>query len=528
MRNVGYLLILSSILLIFPFSAICQWYTDPHNPVPVYGPVSESGGLMADLNGGAYFFIYAAYENAAMSHVNLDGLWSCPLPGVVIGPAYSGWYHVETLDPDNNLIVHGTYGSPFPPEVPSELYKFSATGAPLWQTFIFPDTLTQPTYMVSDGSGGCLIAITIGTGEGLHWYIQHFDASGHPQFGWTERPLSGTGQLSSASLISDGTGGGFALWKIVQDSAHTVRMQHIRSDGSFAYADSGIIIIEDAYYYYAGMDEYPSCAGSFIVKWGTVQPPREYHCTRFDSTGTVIWDRTDFNYPSSDLNYIISDCLGGLYLFYEDTTYSRLNTTGDVVFTGRSLAPWSQFAYGEAVSSSGELSALHWNQANEVWTLQKYDSLGTQVWTEAVPVLYNMPSAYGEGLVADTRGGVILFFSRQSGTYFTRVDAYGQVGSSVHVNPIVLAPINFELSAFPNPFNSQINLTWTTNIGGAIRLNITNLLGQQVLSVEIPANATRYIWDGCDAWGTPVSSGVYYVTLQTKQIKQSLRIVLIK
>jgi hypothetical protein len=505
-----------------------QWYTDPHNPVAVYGPVSESGGLMSDLNGGAYFFIYGPYECAMMSHVNVDGQWSCPLPGVIIGPHYSGWYHIETLDPDNNVIVHGTYGSPFPPEVPSELYKFSASGEPLWETFIFPDTLTQPTYMVSDGSGGCLIAITIGTGAGLHWYIQHFDASGQPQLGWTERPLAGTGQLSSASLISDGTGGGFAMWKIVQDSAHTIRMQHIRADGSFAYADSGIIIIEDAYYYNAGMNEYLSYPGSFIVKWATVQPPREYHFTRFDSMGAVIWDYVELNNPSLGWQYIFSDCIGGLYLFQQDdTTYSRINALGELVFTGRSLAPWSFSFYRKTVSPSGELVILYLDEVDSVWTLQKYDSLGNQVWTEAVPVLYG--SNYNECLVADTHGGVILSFEGGYGTYFTRVDAFGNVGSGLHVNQTTeLIPNAFQITAFPNPFNNQINLIWTTNTGGAIWINITNLLGQEVLSVELPANTTRYIWDGRDAWGIPASSGVYFCRIKVNDFVQAKKMVLLR
>jgi len=526
--SAGVPILLCGAFLTFPISAEAQWYTDPHNPVPIYGPVSESGGLMADLNGGAYFFIYGPYECAMMSHVDLDGQWSCPLPGVVIGPPYSAWSHDEVLDPDNNLIAHGTNVNPFEPATASLMNKWSSVGDPLWQTFTFPDTLTRPHYMVSNGMGGCLVAITYGTGMGVSWYIQYFDASGRPRLGWFERPLFGTSSLYPASLISDGVGGGFAIWKPIPNSLQSVKMQHIRRDGSFAFADSGVIIIEDAYYYYAGTSEYASCVGSFILGWGTVGPPAEYHLTRFDSTGTVIWDRTDFNYPSSDLNYVISDCLGGLYLFYEDTTYSRIDASGDVVFSGHTLAPWSHFAYGRTVSSSGELSVLNWNEYEEVWTLRKYDSLGTQVWTDPVPVLYGMPSAYGEGLKADTRGGVILFFSNQSGTFFTRVDAYGQVGSSVHVNPIALPPTRIEISAYPNPFNNQINLTWTTNIGETICLSITNLLGQRVLSVGLPGSATRFIWDGRNEQGYQVSTGIYYVTLQNMQQSQTLSIILIK
>jgi hypothetical protein len=175
------------------------------------------------------------------------------------------------------------------------------------------------------------------------------------------------------------------------------------------------------------------------------------------------------------------------------------------------------------------LSILNWNEYDEVWTLQKYDSLGTQVWADPVPVLYGMPLGYGERMVADNRGGVILFFSRPSGTYFTRIDAYGNVGSSLNVGqrPEQL-PETFQISAFPNPFNNQINIVWTTNIGGTIWLDITNILGQEVFSAEIPSNVTRFIWNGRDSWGNQISSGVYFATLQSDRINQSMRIVLIK
>ena len=523
-----------TLLFLTSTSVYCQWYTDPHNPVAVCPHVQVRGGLVPDLFGGTYFFIEGPNWCSMMSHVCIDGQWSCPLPGVIIGPPTSAFTHHVDIDPDNNLLASATNtGDPTIPRTPAWLNKWSPNGDSLWHTFIFPDTLTNPSYTLSNGRGGCLAAIIYGAGMGISWYIQYFNSSGRPQFGWFDRPLLGTGSLYPASLISDGTGGGYAIWKqTVQDSVHTIRMQHVRSDGNFAFADEGIIIIEDAYYYYAGTSEYASCVGSFVLGWGTVGPPAEYHLTRFDSTGTVIWDRTDFNYPSSDLNYVISDRLGGLYLFYEDTTYSRIAASGDVVFSGHTLAPWSHFAYGRTVSSCGELSVLNWNEYEEVWALQKYDSLGIEVWAQPVPVLYGMPSGmypYVEYITADMCGGVILCFMRYDATYFTRVDAYGNVGSSLYVNQeSVHLPQTFQMSAFPNPFNDQINIVWTTSIEGTIWFSITNILGQQVLSAELPGSATRFIWNGLDTWSTPVSSGVYYATLRTGRVNQSMQIVLIK
>jgi len=502
-----------------------QWYTDPHNPEPVCPHVQVRGGLVPDINGGAYFFIEGPNWCSMMSHVCIDGQWSCPLPGVIIGPPTSAFSHDEAVDPDNDLISHVTNaGEPSIPSSPSLLNKWSASGNPLWQTFTFPDTITRPHYILSNRTGGCLTAIIYGTGMGISWYIQYFDSTGQPQLGWFERPLLGTGLLCPASLISDGLGGGIAAWQDQADSTRHVRIQHVRSDGGFAFPDSGIRIIENGNFF---NHIYCSSPGSFILEW--TRPPMQYHCTRFDSSGVIMWDHLRTGW-----NYITTDRLGGLYFYQEDdTSYGRIDALGEVVFSGRPLPilPF-QGAY-QTVSISGELVILYWDESVEVWDLQKYDPLGNEAWTQPVPVLYGMPSGnypYIEYMAADERGGVVLCFIRPSGTYFTRVDAYGNIGSSLYVNTDrnTPTPTVLEITAYPNPFNSHINIMWTRQMGGAKCLGIHNLLGQRVLSVHLPTLATKYSWDGRDSRGYLLPSGTYYSTLQFENQTQTISITLIK
>lgn len=518
--SAGVPLLLCVAFLTFPISARAQWYTDPHNPTPVYQGTLTPGGMLPDLNGGLYVFAYGPSESVMLSHANIEGQWSCLFPGVVIGPPYSAWAHTEVLDPDNNVIVHGTNVHPYLPATPSLLGKWSITGDPVWSPLSFPDTLTRPHSMVSDELGGSIILISITEGEQLNWFIQHFDSSGQPQFGWTERPLLGPDNYYIAQMISDGAGGGFVFWTVEHDTVYKVQMQHIRSNGSFAFADSGITLAESSHSSF-GIES--SSVWSFYLFWTSSQ--LEYHCTRFDSSGTIIWDSQGFGW---NYEYVFSDRLGGLYFFQNDSTYARINALGELVFSGQSLSPWSFYSFHKTISPIGELSVLHWDEVNEVWTLQKYDTLGNQMWLQAVPVLYGMPSIPSEYMVSDTQGGVILVFQRSSGTYFTRVDAYGQVGSSLYARPVLPVPSKFEIEAYPNPFNNRINIVWTTNMGGTLWLSITDILGRRVLSLGLAANTTRYIWDGRDAWGTPVPSGVYYATLWTGRMNQSMQIVLIK
>jgi hypothetical protein len=512
--------VLGALYVLVGNTAIGQWYTDPHNPVAVYEWIGDNlSPLVPDLNGGAYFFGTCWFPH--ISHVELNGQWSCPLPGVPMTP--SSWMACfkSIVDPENNLIYYAENGDPYFP-CPAILRKFSPTGQAL-MSFTFPNQYIYPIDILSDGTSGCIALIYQ---SGVGYSIQKFDSSGQPHYNWTENQLENSGEFG-AEIISDGFGGAFACWKVERESEYSIQMQHIRPDGSFAFGSSGLNLAENHYAFI------PSLPGSFIL--GTaVGPPWEFHIIRFDSSGSVIWDHIEQPF---DWHYFISDNLGGMYLFgfEDDSTYARINAESEMIFSGYHLpvSPLGNYTFF-TVSPKGELVLLYLNESDEFWALQKYDSLGNQVWPEAVPVLYGMqPGSNYQLMTADTRGGVILCFAFSyqplSGTYFTRVDAYGNVGSGLYVNQTPIpVPGTFQIIAYPNPFNNQINLTWKTNPGGMIWLNITNLLGQRIISTQLPTHTTHFIWDGRDAWGTPVSSGTYYATIQKENIRKSLSITLIK
>ncbi len=72
-------------------------------------------------------------------------------------------------------------------------------------------------------------------------------------------------------------------------------------------------------------------------------------------------------------------------------------------------------------------------------------------------------------------------------------------------------PTKPALSAYPNPFNSETTIISPSS--GKIQL--FDLLGRKVRELEssgsVGAGEFFYHWDGCDANGRPVASGVYFV-----------------
>jgi hypothetical protein len=64
----------------------------------------------------------------------------------------------------------------------------------------------------------------------------------------------------------------------------------------------------------------------------------------------------------------------------------------------------------------------------------------------------------------------------------------------------------------PNPFNPQTAIGWQGIAGSPIKIAIYNAVGQKIRTLlyeDGPNGAHSVIWDGIDAQGNPVPSGVY-------------------
>ena len=83
----------------------------------------------------------------------------------------------------------------------------------------------------------------------------------------------------------------------------------------------------------------------------------------------------------------------------------------------------------------------------------------------------------------------------------------------------------------PNPFNPRTTIRWTQGTSGHVRLTILDAAGRAVATLvneERAAGAHRLIWDGRDAHGQEVGSGVYFVRLEALDELRSRKITLVK
>lgn len=98
--------------------------------------------------------------------------------------------------------------------------------------------------------------------------------------------------------------------------------------------------------------------------------------------------------------------------------------------------------------------------------------------------------------------------------------------------PIDPNPTAFQLfQNYPNPFNPSTRIRYTLDRPLKVSLKIYNLLGQEVVTLfqgEQLKGDYRFIWDGLDSRGFPVSSGVYLYRLSTSLYSETKRMLLLK
>ncbi len=98
--------------------------------------------------------------------------------------------------------------------------------------------------------------------------------------------------------------------------------------------------------------------------------------------------------------------------------------------------------------------------------------------------------------------------------------------------PVDFAADDFALgTAYPNPFNASTTIPYALGHAGEVTLVVYDLLGREVtklVNAVQPAGTHYVFWQGDRADGTPVSSGMYFVRMQSGSFSATKKIMLLK
>jgi hypothetical protein len=99
-------------------------------------------------------------------------------------------------------------------------------------------------------------------------------------------------------------------------------------------------------------------------------------------------------------------------------------------------------------------------------------------------------------------------------------------------NPDQPLPSDYELTQnYPNPFNNVTRINYALPREGNVRIDIFNGLGQRVRTlVSENKSVGRYsvTWDGTDAGGNVVATGIYFYRLSANGFRESRKMLLLK
>lgn len=105
-------------------------------------------------------------------------------------------------------------------------------------------------------------------------------------------------------------------------------------------------------------------------------------------------------------------------------------------------------------------------------------------------------------------------------------------GGSVSNSDEIVTPLQNALSGnYPNPFNPETTIRFSTAAKGPVSIDIYNVKGQLVRKlVDEEKSAGNYsiVFDGRDNNGRPVASGVYYYRMQAGKFTSTRKMILMK
>ena len=107
------------------------------------------------------------------------------------------------------------------------------------------------------------------------------------------------------------------------------------------------------------------------------------------------------------------------------------------------------------------------------------------------------------------------------------IDAPGGTGSES--NDVIL--VSALEGNYPNPFNPETTIAFSTKESGRVSLDIYNIKGQKVrtlLNDHRDAGSHKVVWDGKDDNGKSVASGVFFYRMKSGKYSSTKKMILMK
>ena len=390
--------------------------------------------------------------------------------------------------------------------------------------------------IVPDGSGGAIISWT----DHRDWYdayVQRVDSLGNML--WTANGVAVTTDPPGEDwwqhhvrLCGDGEGGATLAWVDQRFSDFDCYAQRVSADGVPQWTANGIPI-DTTSGACDGIDLLSVSDKGAIVCWEDSRSGmgNDIYAQRVDSLGAIEWTEngkaicTADN--SQDLPCCTTDGLDGMIVAWED----------ERIFMNVDIYAHRVTAEGDFVATllQGWLAAFRGSEVVIEWSLSEIDDDARFHISRA-----SVPGSEYIALPEDEleRDGLDYLYRDGSyvpgESYLYRVDVETAEGSFVLFETDPITPPAGRLALHPNhpnPFNPGTTIRYYLPRRCTVRLVIYDLRGAEVgrlVCAQQEAGPHTVTWDGKNAAGLQVSSGLYFYRLTAGKESATRKMILLR
>ncbi len=452
---------------------------------------------------------------------------------------------------------------------------WAAAGVPVCA---LPSMVREPR-VIADGVGGAIIAWYDYRATYADIYAQRIGAAG--AVSWTADGVAlctANGHQYYAALTTDGAGGAVVAWQDGRDQSPRMAAQRVDRHGYWGYPSPDIRSVRDvpgdqggaatAAWYASRLDPWPEMAIANYTVWRAVPP--ELAKRRLAATKARVVS-PDALPAASDDPVLRLETLAGRTFFWElVASRDAYHLTGyaatvPTLFDSTDASPATQ--YFQVIAHATD-PARFWISApdsgvsvDNLAPAAPLELAGACRYSPAGLALTWSPNAEpdlahyalyrgadpgfvpGPGSLVATVSDTTFFDAGWPGTgawyKLTALDVHGNEGTPALLAPDQLTPVadgappaSTRLEAcIPNPFNPATRVVFTLRARARADLRIHDAAGRLV---RVLAEGVRepgrheVLWDGRDAAGRHVASGVYYCRLAADDHRETRKLTLVR
>lgn len=397
---------------------------------------------------------------------------------------------------------------------------------------------------IVDGVGGGIVAWHgngYGGGGGYEVFAQRFDSTGAILWLDSGVPVcQAPGDQIKPHMASDDAGGVIISWLDNRDDRDDIYTQRVTADGNAKWQTDGLIIHRgpvSSGFGYSVPGIVRDGKGGAILSWqegpGSIAL-WDILAQRVDGEGNILW-------PDSAVS--VCSASGGQYL-----SSMRENSDGGAVIAWRDMrngADQNGMVYAARITSNGQTVATLLQSYSAVVTSSSCVTLQwilSEIDPGAAFHVLRRKAAGGDYKELDCSGlerqGLSYTFTDRTcepGMRLTyRVDVSDARGRTVLFESQEIAIPALVLALFqnyPNPFNPITTIRFDLPGKERVKLAIYDCAGREIVPLldgECEAGTHEVSWDGRDARGAAVGTGIYFYRLTAGKQTLTKKMVLLK